>query len=503
MSRRLTIQLSLLFALSAPVGRAALVDDATIPAFDGSRRAYLTTTKSDYASSHFQAEITVTVANGHGGNGCAFIGMGKGQADPNRFDEPSATPAISLRLAPSDFAGGEPSAAVNDKETKFPSSVTLRLRIYIFEAADLPAFLGKFMTVRKALTGPNHPRNLIPQSQTIEWMTARIDSRFHAGANQFYCPENAPWISYGWIGGMMNTFPMLALGDPLHLERVTQTLDFGIRGQGKSGYYYGCIDANGKTFGREAYDDHQELVLTRKNADVLFWMIKQFELLKAQGKATAIKPAWEQSVKRLAEAFVATWTTCYDYELPKTTELGRLGAKLAGIYWASTQNKHGAPGICTSSGDPLFKIYRATGNRLYADLIRDILHAHAESVRPGGYTNERLTYCDADSRGERGSGVTGWNELNGILMAMEIPGIYLRTDDPEIYVFDAVEVKRTGTTLQITNPTAFAATVSVFAESAAQAAKPQGITAFLNWLKITLKAGETKRFTVTQNGTIE
>ena len=119
-------------------------------------------------------------------------------------------------------------------------------------------------------------------------------------------------------------------------------------------------------------------------------------------------------MSRNAANLAATWITSYDYELPKSTELGRLGTKLAGIVWASTQNKHGAPGICTSSGDPLFKIYRATGNRLYADLLRDIMHAHAESVRPGGYTNERLTYCDADSRGERGSHVTGWNELNGI-----------------------------------------------------------------------------------------
>ena len=96
---------------------------------------------------------------------------------------------------------------------------------------------------------------------------------------------------------------------------------------------------------------------------------------------------------------VATWTVSYDYELPKNTELGSLGAKLAGVYWASTQNKHGAPGICTSSGDPLFKIYRATGDRRYAELLRDIVHAHAEGIKPGGEITERLTYCDADSRG--------------------------------------------------------------------------------------------------------
>ena len=38
--------------------------------------------------------------------------------------------------------------------------VRLRLRIYSFEAPGIPALLDKFMTVRKAVTGPNHPRNL-------------------------------------------------------------------------------------------------------------------------------------------------------------------------------------------------------------------------------------------------------------------------------------------------------------------------------------------------------
>jgi hypothetical protein len=68
-----------------------------------------------------------------------------------------------------------------------------------------------------------------------------------------------------------------------------------------------------------------------------------------------------------------------------------------------------APGICTSSGDPLFKICRATGDLRYARLLRDIIAAHGESIRPGGFMGERLTYCDADSRGSHGSGRgTGW-----------------------------------------------------------------------------------------------
>jgi hypothetical protein len=501
---------------------------------------------------------------------------------------------------------------------KAGDEISLRLQIHSFPAKSIPELLERFMTVRKNVTGPNQPRKLVPASQVATWMTNRIDSRWHAGReHQFYCPENAQWISFGWIGGLMNTFPMLALDDDMHRERSVKTFDFAIpRAQGESGYFYGALNHDGKPFSRETYEERPHIVLTRKNADVLYWMIKQFELLKAQGHHDTINPSWEKNIRRLADAFVATWntegqwgrmldnktgaiaefntsggvmaigglalaatyydhrpyletaieaaqfyykrdfvgtgqtnggcadilqnadsetaaafmtslmalfettgdpqwlegarqlahlvatwTTSYDYELPRTTELGRLGAKLTGVYWASTQNKHGAPGICTSSGDPLFKIYRATGDPLYADLMRDLIRAHGESIRPGGFTNERLTYCDADSRGNRGNHVTGWNELNGFLMALEIPGIHLRTDTGTLYAFDAVEariVKRdtTTSTLEITNPTSFDAAVSLLAENASQAARPLDRTAFIRWPKTTIPAGATKTITI-------
>lgn len=500
------------------------------------------------------------------------------------------------------------------------SSLTLRMKVYIFTAEGIPEVLDRFMSVRKAVTGPNHPRNLVPFSEVIRLMTGQIDRRFYQGRYAFYCPENATWISYGWIGGLMDTFPMLALGDRTHLERVTQTFDFAIpRAQGASGYFYGATDQTGRNFGREGYDEFPEIVLTRKNADLLFWLIKQFMVLKAQGRADAIKKEWERSVERLADAFVATWqkegqwgnflnnatggvavynttsgamaagglaiasryfqnpeylqvaseaallfykrdfealgmttggcadilqnadsetasglmtslmalyettsdngwleksvhlaqllatwTVSFDYVLPADTELGRLGAKLAGAVWASTQNKHAAPGICTSSGDPLFRIYRATGDNRYAGLLHDIIHAHAEGMRPDGSITERLNYCDADGTrgytGEKGS--TGWNLLNGILIAMEIPGIYVRVDTGAIFVFDHVVAragKRDGDKweLVITNPTAFTADITLFVEDEGRAKIPLGYTAFLSWPKVTVHAGETRTVPVT------
>ena len=167
---------------------------------------------------------------------------------------------------------------------KAGKEVTLRLRVYSFASPDIAGLLEKFMSVRKAVTGPNHPRNLIPFSEVIRLMTGRIDSHWHEGAaGQYYCPENSDNLCLGWIGGLMNTFPMLALGDEMHRERVTKTFDFAIpAAQGKSGYFLATVHPDGKASGRDWFPN-QPIVLTRQNADVLYWMIKQFTAAQGAG----------------------------------------------------------------------------------------------------------------------------------------------------------------------------------------------------------------------------
>lgn len=484
-----------------------------------------------------------------------------------------------------------------------------------FFCDSVTTLLEQFMKYRKSHLQGAPPRQLMPMSAVLERMTRNIDERYHKGKDfQFYCPENAQWMSYGWVGGLINTYPMLALGDSLHRERVASTFNFALpRAKGKSGYYYNTLNEDGQVLNRDAVRQVNGIALTRQNADVLYWTVKQFALLKAQGHGNVIRPEWEQEVQRLADAFVrtwrkhgtwgnylqvetgdvavynatggamavagltlaaeyydrpeylqvakaaaaryyrefaltgftsggcgdilqnadsetaialttslftlyettheaaylqqakdlahlcATWTVSFPYRLPAETPLGRLQANLTGAVWASTQNKHGAPGFCTQSGDVLFKLYRATGDTLYAELLRDVIHAHAEGIQPNGKITERLTYCDADSRGSRlDGGKTGWNETNGALMAIEIPGIYIRTDLKKFYVFDHVEAslteKKGHLWLEIYNPTAFDATVTLLAENAEEAGRTAGENAFLHWKrKIQVKSGKTEK----------
>lgn len=521
--------------------------------------------------------------------------------------------APGVRERKPEFIGFSPSPD-RGVSVKSGDKIVIRVVKMEFVADNVPAFLSRFMEERKLHTVEAAPRNLMPMSEVFTRMIRNIEERYHEGEKwQYYCPENADWMSYGWIGGLINTYPMLALDDEEHLNRVKHTFNFALlNGYGKSGYYYDVLGADGKVLYRDGSKLNPGIGLTRKNADILYWMVKQFMLLKKQGKVAAISPEWEKQVRGLADAFVrtwqvegtwgnyldiengkvaaynttggamavgalalasvyynvpeymeiarraadyyytsfalvgftsggcgdilqnadsetaaalmtslmtmyettkqwrylqqsadlanlcATWTVSFPYRLPENTALAKLGANLTGAVWASTQNKHGAPGFCTQSGDALFKLYRATGNTLYADLLRDVIHAHAEGVQPNGKITERLTYCDADSRGSRGDGgKTGWNETNGALMALEIPGIYVRTDLGTMYAFDHVtvkEIKKTGNYVKLVlyNPTEFDATVTLFAENEEQAKAPLGDNAFTDWKqKVAIRAGKT------------
>lgn len=109
--------------------------------------------------------------------------------------------------------------------------------------------------------------------------------------------------------------------------------------------------------------------------------------------------------------YCSTWVVAYNYTFPKGSEFAGLGIRTVGSVFANAQNKHSAPGICTLSGDSLYRLYLAGGGERYLELIRDIafnifqyVSTEARPVRaktkdgyrpmPPGYVNERVNMSD-------------------------------------------------------------------------------------------------------------
>lgn len=232
----------------------------------------------------------------------------------------SAPGVRELRAGFGDFSPSGDQGA----DWKSGDKINLKFRLYSFTAHSKQDLYERFMDVRKALTSPNHPRNLTPFSKTLELTAAYKNKNRWAELpfGHFYRTGNGDGYLVGWVGGMMDTYALLAMNDPLSRERVLTTCDFAFRKyQSKSGYFYGPNNEKGEipTFEREELPNSS---LVRRNADVLFWAIKHFELLKLQGHGDQIKPEWEQAIHKLACAFVNTWEKCGEFGNYVNTETG-------------------------------------------------------------------------------------------------------------------------------------------------------------------------------------
>jgi hypothetical protein len=190
---------------------------------------------------------------------------------------------------------------------------------------------------------------------------------------------------------------------------------------------------------------------------------------------------WLQYAKELLP-ICASWTVSYDYHFPTNSAMGQIDAHSCGAVWANVQNKHGAPAICTWSGDCLLKYYRATGDRYALELLTDIAHGVTQyisredhqigSMRPGSMC-ERVNLSSWEGAANVGGNIFGacpWVETAAMLTVTQLPGIYVQPDAGLVVAFDNVrieELNHSGDTVKfrLVNPTKFAANVSVLVES--------------------------------------
>jgi len=196
------------------------------------------------------------------------------------------------------------------------------------------------------------------------------------------------------------------------------------------------------------------------------------------------RPDWLARAVEAADQF-ASWCVPYDFRWPRGTEFGRLGLRSTDTVVANVQNKHGAPGICTFSGDALFRLFRATGDPDWLDLLRDIAHGLPQYLSradrpihdwnghplPDGWMCERVNLSDWEGP-DRIGGVFScpcWCEVSNMLSHAELPGVYVRPDTGHVVAMDhvtaALEGEETGSQgLRIGNPTPYPARVRVFVE---------------------------------------
>jgi len=246
------------------------------------------------------------------------------------------------------------------------------------------------------------------------------------------------------------------------------------------GYFWARFQRQGFTTGGPGE------ILSAPDSESAFGLLESMvALYEATGEAL-----WLRRSESVA-ALCATWCVSYDYLFPQNSTFGALQMTTRGTVIANVQNKHSSPGICTLSGDSLFRLFRATGKPVYLDLIRDIatslpqfvsredrpIPARFGGATPAGWICERVNLSDwLEPVGEIFHG-SCWCEVSLMLTALELPSIYYQPDTGLLAVLDHLQVRThhnatNESLLEIGNPTNHPAIIRVLIETSRQALQP-------------------------------
>ncbi len=507
---------------------------------------------------------------------------------------------------------------------KVGDAVKFTFWVYNFDAPKIQSVFDKYLLIRKDLCPASEFIPQLPFSACFDLLEKKFNTEnfvpewgyYSVGMRSMFLQD---W-QIGWTGGMISTYPLLFSSSEQTRRNVIANFDWLFpNGISPSGFFWDSGEKGNKWYGGDIRKPQaKNWHLIRKSADALYYILKQFDLMKRQG--IAIKPLWENGTRGVADAFVklwqqnhqfgqfvdsqsgeiavggssgaglapaalmlasvyyndkkyekgalesaqalydnfvqkgiscggpgdalqnpdseslygllesfavlyemtgdkkwlnyasetaaqfSTWVMSYDYVFPANCLFGQLIMKTTGAVFANTQNKHGSPGICTHSGLALLRLYRATANPVYLQLLQDIARSIPQYMsRPArpikgmhdGWINERVSTTDwFEGIGEIFPGST-WAETDLMLTIKELPGVYLDLEKQTITAFDQVQAeliscKANSARLKISNPTKSVAYISLLAESAKDKLKPWIENRFYGRKGVELKPGETK-----------
>ena len=301
----------------------------------------------------------------------------------------------------------------------------------------------------------------------------------------------ALWERYGQIGQLVNgETGELLVGGSTSGAIVPAALCMAARVTGDDSYL-DTARAIGAYFDREALKKGLTTggpgeILSAPDSESCAALVESYVVLwEADGGER-----WLQCAREAAH-MLSSWVVGYDYAFPPESRFGKMDIRSAGSVWANVQNKHSAPGMCTAGGGVLLKLYRATGDELYLELMARIAHfmpqvvsyperpmytTWGEPLKPGKMC-ERVNLSDWEGTNNVGDSIGGdsvWPAAALMLTYLETPGVYANPDTGLVCVSDHVNAWWDNGTLWIENPTSFPATVKVMIETETERAQPLG-----------------------------
>ena len=205
------------------------------------------------------------------------------------------------------------SVATPDKPANFKVGdlLTFKFRVRLFSSPDIQSLFDQYLTARHDLASPPSFTPLYPFSECYK----TIENKFNA---QNFVPE---WGYYaigmrenflqdwqiGWTGGMISTYPLLFSNNKETQAHVAANFNWLFpNGISPSGFFWDSGEKGNKWYGGDMRKPQaKNWHLVRKSGDALYYIIKQFDLMKM--RQIPINAAWEQGTLGVANAFVKLW----------------------------------------------------------------------------------------------------------------------------------------------------------------------------------------------------
>ena len=205
------------------------------------------------------------------------------------------------------------SVATTDKPADFKigDEVNFKIWIRLFPSENIQMLFNQYFGIRGNLALTQTLSPSYPFSECYK----TIEQKFNT---QNFVPE---WCYYaigmrenflqdwqiGWTGGMISTYPLLFSKDTISLKNVTANFNWLFpNGISPSGFFWDSGEKGNKWYGGDIRKPQaRNWHLVRKSGDALYYIIKQFELMKL--RKLPVNKLWEIGTLGVANAFVRLW----------------------------------------------------------------------------------------------------------------------------------------------------------------------------------------------------
>lgn len=244
---------------------------------------------------------------------------------------------------------------------------------------DVCELYEQFFAARAELSTSAHAHASVPFSHFFECAEREFNAAHFIEEHGFYSLNAqdgrdksvfGQWQA-GWVGGGMNTLPLICDGSELSIERSIRTLQFAARYQSAKGFYYGIVhDGHVMHDCFEHFGDKHCMLLIRKHADLTYFMFKQIIALQKMGRA--VPGDVRDSAVRAADAMLELWQRYGQLGQFVNCETGDI------VVGGSTSGGIAAAALCAAAQN--------TCNERYAAAAREIARFYCKQALEAGVT---------------------------------------------------------------------------------------------------------------------